>query len=616
MNRRRAAVWFGLVAAVAGVLVGPAQPAYAHAQLVGTTPANGARLDTAPAEVVLRFSERVLLVPDGVRLLDATGAVRGAGPARIEPSTPEEVRLPMPAGLGTGTYTVAWRVVSADSHPIHGAFAFGVGDVQVVPLPDSGAQATADPALAAAFWLFRWAGYAGLALLAGGALFLLLCWPAGWSRRRARRMLFAGWVTSVSSAVAALLVQGPYATGGTLGSLFDPALLAGTVGTDFGRYVIARLVLLGLAVPVLVRPTWYPQWTVLSAFALPVTWIGTGHANADANLLARFSDAIHLAAMSAWFGGLALLVVAVLPATAGRPLAVPAKVAPAAAAGAPAPVAEVAAAVTRFSSLATVCVGVLVVTGTYQAWRGVGSVAALAGSSYGRLLVFKLAAIGVLLWFGAMSRSLVRRRYVHSAVSTVVEKELALAGTGGRRGPGGPSRGSRRTERAEREQELLARRQLGWSVRIEVAIGLAVLAITALLVATPPGARPAAALPAAPVQTSTTQAPPEVVATDLPLDGGGRVYVQLDPARVGDSTLIVTVLDAARKPWDVPEVTATLSLSAQSIGPLPVTLREVRPGDYVSTGLSLPMAGTWQLAVKVRTSEVDLETVRVELRVG
>jgi copper transport protein len=600
MNRRRAAVEFGLVAALAGILVGtfagPAQPAYAHAQLVGTTPANGARLDTAPAEVVLRFSERVVLVRDGIRLLDATGStVGGAGPARIEPSTPAEVRLPVPAGLGTGTYTVSWRVASADSHPIQGAFVFGVGDVTVVPLPDGGAQAAADPGLAGVFWLFRWLGYAGLALLAGGVLFLFLCWPAGWTHSRARRILLAGWLVSVSSAVAVLLLQGPYAAGRTLGSVADPALLAATAATDFGRYVIARLVLLALFIPLVALRR--PQWTfVVPAAALPITWIGTGHANADASLLARLSDATHLAAMSAWFGGLAVLVAAVLPGL--RPLG------------------EVAGAVTRFSRLATVCVGVLVVTGTYQAWRGVGSLAALAGSGYGRLLVFKLGAVGVLLWFGAMSRSLVQRRYVHRAVSTVATPELVAVGASSRRGPG-QSRGSRRTERAEREQEHLARRQLGWSVRIEVAIGLAVLAITSLLVATPPGARPAAAAaaPAAPVPTS--EAPPaEVVGTDLELAGGGRVYVQLDPARVGNSTLIVTILDAARKPWDVPEVTASLTLAAQGIGPLPVTLRKVRPGDYISTGLELPLTGIWQLQVKVRTSDIDLETVRVDMRVG
>jgi copper transport protein len=124
---------------------------------------------------------------------------------------------------------------------------------------------------------------------------------------------------------------------------------------------------------------------------------------------------------------------------------------------------------------------------------------------------------------------------------------------------------------------------------------------------------------------------PEIVAKEISLTPGGRVYVQLQPARVGESTLVIAVLDSASKPWDVPEVTATLSLAAQDaavqdratqdratqvIGPLPVTLRKVRPGDYTSEGLTIPMAGTWQLRIGVRTSEIDRVTVDTTLSVS
>jgi len=609
MNRRWAAIGIALVAVLAGPFAGPASPAYAHAQLVGTTPANGARLDSAPAEIVLRFSERVLPVRDGIRLLDGAGSVRPTGPARID-VTGREVIVPVSAGLTTGTYTVSWRVVSADSHPIHGAFAFGVGDIRVTPLPDSGAQVTADPGLTKVYWLLRWLSFAGLALLYGGVLFLFACWPAGWAQRRTRRILLAGWVTSAVSAVAVLLVQGPYATGGTLSSLADMQLLDDTLATDFGRSVAARLLLLafaGVFLALLMRPEERPRWTLWVAaalgVALPLTWIGTGHANADANPLARVSDAIHLGAMAAWFGGLAFLVATLLSRADTRSTA------------------EVAGGVTRFSRIATICVGLLVVTGTYQAWRGVGSLAALSGSNYGRLLVFKLATVGVLLWFGWMSRALVHRRFAaqSSTVDEVpAEAEPALAGAPRRSTrPSRPSRSARRSDRAEVERERLARRQLRRSVGIEMAIGLAILSITSLLVATPPGARPAAAADAAAPVTGTPSPAvrPEIVATQLSLEGGGRAYVQLDPARVGESTLTIAIMDSASKPWDVPEVTAALRLTEQDVGPLPVTLRKMRPGDYISVGLTMPMAGTWQLRIKVRTSETDLITVDAALTV-
>lgn len=605
MNRRWTVSGLILLAVLAGVLAGTAAPAYAHAQLVGTTPANGARLDSAPAEIVLRFSERVLLVRDGVRLLDAAGAVSPTEPARIDP-TGREVILPVPAdGLRSGIYTVSWRVVSADSHPIHGAFVFGVGAIEVTPLPDAGAQVTADAGVTAVYWLLRWLGYAGLAGLAGGALFLFVCWPAGWAYRRARRFLLAAWLTSTLSALAMLAIQGPYAEGRGLGSIADPHLLTDTLGTDFGRYVGVRLGLLavgGILLGQLARSAERPRWTLWVAgglgAALSATWIGTGHANADASWPARVSDAVHLAAMAAWFGGLALLVGVLLSRTAGRP------------------VAEVAAAASRFSGIATVCVALLVATGSYQAWRGVGSLDALAGSAYGRLLVFKLAAVGVLLWFGWMSRSVVRSRLRRTLSAVVAPPPLASAVmAGGPRRPSrsaGPPRSARRPDRIEQERQALARRQLRWSVRIEAAIGIAVLAVTALLVATPPGARPDAAEAAPPAQAVTQ---PDVASAEVRLAGGGRVYVQLDPARVGSATLTVTVLDDASKPWNVPEVAAKLSLEPQGIGPLPVPLRQVQPGDYTSDGLVLPTAGTWQAQITVRTSDIDQETVDATLRV-
>jgi copper transport protein len=148
-----------------------------------------------------------------------------------------------------------------------------------------------------------------------------------------------------------------------------------------------------------------------------------------------------------------------------------------------------------------------------------------------------------------------------------------------------------------------------------VAIGVAVLAVTSLLVATPPGARPAAATSEASTGTVAPPAKPEIVATQLSLTGGGRVYVQLEPARAGNATIVLAVLDSASKPWDVPEVNASLSLPAQGLGPLPVTLKQMRPGDYASEGLVIPIAGAWQLQIKIRTSEIDQITVDTQITV-
>ncbi|WP_203910717.1 copper resistance CopC/CopD family protein [Rhizocola hellebori] len=546
-----------------GYLLGAAQPAWAHAELIGSTPANGSRLAEAPAEIRLRFSEKVNAVRDGVTLLDSAGAVQLVG----TPSPGSESVLAITKPLPDGVYTVVWRVVSADSHPIHGAFVFSVGDAVVAALP-GGAQSDVDPGLAAVFWLARWLGYAGLALLAGGVCFLIVCWPSGWASARVRRVIAAGWLTSVMCAGAALVLQGPYSQGGTLAGVADPALAAATLRSGYGAFMLARLGLLvagGLLALALTRqrPMWIKVCTVvLLGVALPATWAGTGHAAAG-NPLTKAVDTLHLSAMSIWLGGLAVLLTALLTRSAP-------------------PSAQAATALTRFSPLAAGCVATLVLTGIYQAWRGVGSIDALAGSAYGRLLLYKVAGIGVLLWLGALSNSAVRRGYANAATSL---------------------RGRAAREAAQQEQR--SRAGLRRSVGLETVTAVAVLALTSVLVSTPPGSRPTTAPIAASTATEAT----------LSLPGGARVSVTLDPARVGVSRLALSVRDKAGTDWDVPEVSASLSLPARSIGPLPVALSRLQAGRYQSQSLSLPAPGGWRLRISVRVSDFDQHTVETEVTV-
>jgi copper resistance protein C len=119
-----------------------ATPAQAHDQLRSTNPADGAVLDVAPATIDLTYSSEILPVAPAVVLRDATGADLGSA----EPTVAGElVSLPWPAQApAEGTFTVVWRVVSGDGHPIQGSFAFTVGQTSapapaaVPPAPEPG----------------------------------------------------------------------------------------------------------------------------------------------------------------------------------------------------------------------------------------------------------------------------------------------------------------------------------------------------------------------------------------------------------------------------------------------------------------------------------------------
>jgi copper transport protein len=570
----------------AGIVALTGSAAHAHANLVSTDPANGARLDAPPAEIRLQFTERVSVPGGGVELRGPDGAVVETGPAATA-EDPSQVVLPVPADLPQGSYLVTFRLVSADSHPVAGAFVFGIG-VAPEPLADIDLDDT-DPVLSAVFTASRWASYAGLALLAGSFSVFALCWPGGWANGRARRVVTIGWFASLAGAVAVLLLEGPYTAGRPVTAATDPELLAATMDTDYGRYVLARLALVVVAGLLLVAgPAWRPNVRRAAAtgigVALPVTWVGTGHANAAGNPVDMLAAVAHLVAMSAWFGGLALLATCLLPRSATLP------------------VTEVAGVLRRFSLLATGAVATLVTTGVFIAWRQVGALDALFGTPYGRLLAFKLATIGVLLWFGAMSRSVVQRRYAHLDTEAA-EPATELA-------PSRASRSRRRAAQSAHEQEQRSRGQLRQSVRLEVGTAVAVLAVASALVATPPGAVVTTA------QAAAERPAPVSVREMIGLGDGNAVEVYIFPAQVGENLVSLTVLDRDGVPLDVPELRASLALPDQDLGPLPVELEATAPGVYESQGTALPVGGTWRLDVTVRTSEIDSSTVSVDVPVA
>lgn len=119
VSRRVAAV---AVAVVAGA-IGVAAPATAHDALVASDPAADATVTAAPTQVVLTFSAAQTGVGSEVLVTGADGQVWSDGPAQVADTT---VTQPLTAPLPDGAYTVTWRSVAGDGHPVTGAFGFTV----------------------------------------------------------------------------------------------------------------------------------------------------------------------------------------------------------------------------------------------------------------------------------------------------------------------------------------------------------------------------------------------------------------------------------------------------------------------------------------------------------
>ncbi|MCU1603834.1 MAG: copC, partial [Modestobacter sp.] len=379
--------------------VGTARPASAHATVVTTTPADGARLDAAPAEVTVEFDEDVSLGAGYARVLGADGRRVDAGAPAVRDRL---LTVPLREGLPEGSYVVTWRVVSADSHPVSGAWSFVVGNGKLVAPTVAEDGTAASPGVAVALPAARWLGYLGLVLGVGVPVFLLLCWPAGWAVPLMRRLTGAGLAAVAVGGLLSLLLQGPYAAGAGLGSVADPQLLATTAGSAYGVTLLLRVLLAALLATVLLRPRRprrpgrAPGRGVLVAGAvlapaLVLTVAGVGHPVAGGlPVLAVAVTAVHVAAMSCWLGGLAALLGGTLagevPLTALRPVLL------------------------RWSLLAAGLVTALVLSGVLQTVREVGSPSALVQTTYGWLLLGKVAVVVLVLVAAALSRDWVQTR--------------------------------------------------------------------------------------------------------------------------------------------------------------------------------------------------------------
>ena len=153
----------------------------------------------SPDEVTLEFSEGVSLGAGYARVVTADGERVDTGTAAVDGNV---VTIPLRGDLPDDGYLVTYRVVSADSHPISGAFSFVVGDGELVvgrvPRQVTAAVDHASPPCCRAS---RWIGFGGMALAIGIPVLALACWPGGWASTRLRRLAAAGTAAVAVSAV-------------------------------------------------------------------------------------------------------------------------------------------------------------------------------------------------------------------------------------------------------------------------------------------------------------------------------------------------------------------------------------------------------------------------------
>jgi copper transport protein len=386
---RLAVLLAGTVLGTLGVLAGPPSPASAHAALVRKSPAANAVLATAPAEVVLTFSEPVRAVSDKVRVVGPDGERADAGEPTV---SGKAVTIPLRPGGARGTYLVSYRVVSADSHPVAGGYSYAVGAPSSTP-PVASAGDDVDPVVDGAVHVAKYLGYAGLVLTLGPVLVLMLLWPARLPRRVPTRVVWLGLGLTALSTVAGMVLQAPYTAGGGITEVTG-ADVRDVLQSQFGTAYLIRLGILGAAA-LLLRPVLAGRGALADRVLLAVlgvvgivTWPLSGHAGASpAPAVSVVADAVHVASMAVWLGGLVMLVGFLLPSADDR---------------------ELGAILPIWARWAALAVCALLLAGTVQALIEVGTPKALIETAYGQLVLVKIGLFAGVIAVAAYSRRMVR----------------------------------------------------------------------------------------------------------------------------------------------------------------------------------------------------------------
>ena len=536
------------VAMLAALALVPA--AGAHAQLIATTPANDAVVDASPAEVTLRFSEPVEAAFGAVRVYDARARRVDAG--KLDRPSSREVRAELDRRLGRGTYTATWRVVSADGHPVSGAFVFHVDEPGANPAGVAAQvlEGGTPRSVTVSFSVARALDFLLLLLVAGGTLMLLVGLGGASKKTRRRLSLLLAGAAALLAVVAltGIVLQGAAAGGFGLGEAVSWDVISAVLDTRFGEVWAAQAALALSVAAVLLsaerlgRLAWLG---LVPAGLLLLAPSASGHASVSGGL-ALVADVAHVAAAAVWVGGLAALVLALVWAGAQRwELAV--------------------SAVPRFSALAVGAVSVLLVSGTTSGYLEVRALRGLWETTYGRLLLAKVALVLPLLALGLYNN----RRAV-------------------------PRLRARLASAAERTRFL---RTAG----VELALMVAIVSVTAVLVSEPPA--------------RAEVAPRGPYATTAPL-GDLELNLVVDPAVAGPNQIHLYLTDRSGQPTNVDEASVSATLASREIGPLKLQAHRAGPGHFAVHGAQLALNGDWQLRVDTRRGEFDAAdtTVSVPIR--
>ena len=416
-----------------------------------------------------------------------------------------------------------------------------------------------------------------IALAVGGLVFVVAVWdPAlravagpepAWLdagrafESRSRAVVLGACAGGALAAALGIVLQGATAAGTSVWAALDTGVIGDVLGTRFGTvWALRGLAFVGLGALVALPPARPAERgplllpTGLLALLICLTPALAGHASTvGPTALLVPANALHVSAMAVWVGGVAMLLLALPVATRRLDAADRSGL--------------LAAAVSRFSTLAVLAVAAIVASGVAQAIAELESFSDLWESAFGRAILVKSGLVVALIGVGAWNRTRARPRLAARAAANESPGHTGVA--------------------------------LRRALRAEIALMAGVLVATAALAAYAP--------------PSTARGP---FAADARL-GPARMELTVDPARSGPNQVHLYLFDRRDgAQFDrVKELHLEATLPERHLGPLDLDAQKAGPGHWVVRRWTVAPAGDWRLEVSARVSAFDAYTAELEVPV-
>ena len=543
--------------------------AYGHPFLLDSEPSQGQNAAVGTTQIITHYSEAVEINFSELKIYDSNGnqvdnrdtAYYNAESSLVITTSP----------LEDGVYTIASKVLSkVDGHLVHAAIIFGVGDVQIdTSLLESQEQSetTFIPESIA-----RFPGLVGQTIVLGGIIASIVIWSTGQTRFKEQIALIETSFKAKFSKVIGFGIIAVFASNFIILGVQTWRLETSpldVIQTTFGHTWLTRMILTIILIGIwfwIERKNQVSIKTQLPmlvfALALIATTTMMGHGASTELVPPIILDYVHNLLSSIWIGGVIFLGFVVLPSITKLDGTVRDKI--------------TISLIPRFSAMIIISLGILIITGPTLLWFLDSNVSSLTDSTYGKLIMLKIAIASVMIAFGGFYQIRFIQQAKKDLKSTSVFKKLKRP------------------------------------LRFEAGLGIALLAVVALLVNS--------SLPAGEIQSVSAEQGMTGYESSL-FSENARFDVIVAPVGIGVNQINVIVSGLDDQPLsDISSLKIKVSNPSRSIASIEAEVTENKiSGQDIFTKYSaeptFSFAGIWQIELEAQRTENANESVLFDVRI-